>query len=720
MKRRMLAVLLVPFVLCIPSSARSAAPSEWVIEDFSDIVTAQDAGLNDFSGNMGVINKWDVPYGRFDLTCAPDGACPLRFAWDFTVSKDDVAFTGFFLSLFGLSDTRVSFDGRNVQSIRFDEHTLDLDRIDGALIEPGGPRRAKNMCFKIAYHGEKPLELRLELKDANGGSRYTRLHIEPSEDPQFFCWEFREGNSYRDAGQEFNAHKTKTLACVIEREHAGDAIRNPDIGAFEIHKVWLTPERPDAAPASEQELLDLVERRTLQYFLDWSSRKPGSRGIPQDRSTFGGLLTTAGIGYALPAYAIGAERGWLSREDAAKSALDVLRILDNPNAYGPEPTGKIGYQGWLYHFVGVNGKRYMNCNDPATAPDESMNTVELSTIDTGLALMGVLVAQNFFDQGSEAEREIRTRAQSIYNRVNWSFMLDPESKQFYLGWKPNEKRTGPAFAIPDADGRGCYSGTANAPATLDYYTDEAMIVSLLALGQKQQDLPDEIWTAWKRERAPDGFIRSYPGSLFTYQQLHAFLDTRNIVERGRDGQPDTDWFENSRSAMLQAITYASGTTPFKTYGPNAWGFSAAEGPYDAYRAYGIRPLAVNPSPDEDGTVSYYAMVSSISYGRDLRRSAVSAMRHAFATGQWHPRFGLPDAYNADIAQVHGAPANAYRKSGPWVQRALFAIDQGPMLLHIENARSGLVWRMLSVSPEMMLAVDRIRNPDRGTQVAIVR
>lgn len=710
-------ILLVPF---IPFTTRAAPASEWVIEDFSDIVTAQDAGLNDFSGNMGVINKWDVPYGRFDFTAAVGGSCPLRFAWDFTVSKDDVAFTGFFLSLFGLSDTRVSFDGKSVQTLRFDEHTLDLDRIDGVLNEPGGPRRAKNMCFSVAYRGERTLKLRLELKDANGGTRYTRLTIEPSEEPQFFCWEFRDDHAYRDAGQDFDTRKTKTLACVVEREHAGDAVHNPEIGAIELHKVWLTPERPDAAPASEQELLDLVERRTLQYFLDWASRKPGSRGFPQDRSTFGGLLTTAGIGYALPAYAIGAERGWLPRDEAVKLTLDILRILDNPNAYGPEPTGKIGYQGWLYHFVGVNGKRYMNYNDPATAPDESLNTVELSTIDTGIALMGVLVAQNYFDQRNAAEKEIRDRAQSIYDRVNWSFMLDPASKQFFLGWKPNEKRTGPAFSIPDADGHGCYSGTAGAPATLDYYTDEAMIVSLLALGQKQQDLPDEIWTAWKRERSPAGFVRSYPGSLFTYQQLHAFLDTRNIVETGRDGQPDIDWFENSRRAMLQAIAYASGSSEFKTYGPDAWGFSAAEGPYDAYRAYGIRPLAVNPAPDEDGTISYYAMVSSISYGRDLRRRAVSAMRHAFGAGHWHPRFGLPDAYNTEISQASGAHAGAYRKSGPWVQRALFAIDQGPMLLHIENARSGLIWRMLSVSPQMMLAVDRVRKQGTDTQVAIVR
>ncbi|HEY8240226.1 MAG TPA: hypothetical protein VIH35_02205, partial [Kiritimatiellia bacterium] len=192
-------VLIVLAMLC--AGATFADTGEWVIEDFSDIVTPQDAGLNDFSGNMGVINKWEIPYGRADLVTAADGTCPLRFSWDFNQSHDDVAFTGFFLSLFGLSDTKVSFNGKKWQDLTFNEHTLDLDRIDGALIEPGGPRRVKNLCFNIAYRGEKPLKLRLELKDASGGTRYTRLTIQAADQPQFFCWDFRNDREYKTQGE---------------------------------------------------------------------------------------------------------------------------------------------------------------------------------------------------------------------------------------------------------------------------------------------------------------------------------------------------------------------------------------------------------------------------------------------------------------------------------------------------------------------------------------
>ncbi|HEY8240274.1 MAG TPA: glucoamylase family protein [Kiritimatiellia bacterium] len=714
--RRYASVLLVPFVLFVPA-LHGASTDAWVIEDFSDIVTAQDASLNDFSGNMGVINKWDVPYGKLEPAARPDGSRPMQFAWDFSASKDDVAYTGFFLSLFGLSDARATFDGEHVQSIRFDEHTLDLDRIDGRLIEPGGPRAAKDLCALVSYDGDGEVQLRLELKDTRGGSRFTRVALRRTSRPQLICWSFRDPTDYAVQGEDIDLRHVKTLACLIEREHAGDGVHNPTQGALDFHRFWLTPARADRAPETEADLLDLVERRTFQYYLDWASRKPASRGIPQDRSTFGTLLTTGGIGYALPAFVIGAERGWLDRKTAAEHVASVLRILDNDAAYGPEPHGRIGYRGWLYHFVGVDGKRALNFDDPTTVPDERLNTVEISTIDTALALMGVLVAQNYFDGTGRLETEIRERSQSIHDRVDWTFMLDPGSKQFYLGWKPNEKRNGPAFAVRDREGLGCFSGTPQQPATLDYYTDEAMIVGLLALGQERQPLPDQVWTAWKRDRTDNGFVRSYPGSLFTYQQLHAFLDTRNLVEPARDAEPAIYWYENSRRAMMQAIAYASGSDRYRTYGPDAWGFSAAEGPYDTYRAYGIRPLAVDPAPAEDGTISYYAMVSGISYGRDLRRCAVAALRNAFASGHWHPRFGLPDAFNADIAQAGRGGTDAYRQSGAWTQRALFAMDQGPMLLHIENARSGLIWKILSTSPQLVTAVQRVRNQNATIDVA---
>jgi hypothetical protein len=176
------------------------------------------------------------------------------------------------------------------------------------------------------------------------------------------------------------------------------------------------------------------------------------------------------------------------------------------------------------------------------------------------------------------------------------------------------------------------------------------------------------------------------------------------------------WYENSRQAIWKAIDYATvNSKDLPTYGPDAWGISAAEGPDDQYRAYGVPALAVDPEPEEDGTVTYYAMLSAVSYGADLRERAVSALRGAWERGHWHARFGLPDAFHDEIAQAGltiapGTDNRLLRSSGPWWQRPTFAIDQGPMLLHLENARSGLIWGLIAQHPTMQRALGRLAVP----------
>ncbi len=697
------------------------------LEDFSDIVTSVDRGFNDFSGNMSSINKESKPYGLIDLECSDGDQCALRLEWDFSISDDPEAFTGIFLSLFGLTDTQVTFDGQTVETVSFPEHSLDLDDIDGALNEPDGARSYLNICVELSCQGAEDLMLRVELKDTQGGVRFTRLPFPGSPAPQVQCWDFRDPQSYGiPAGHDLDIHHAKVLTFIIERQHIADAVRNPERGAIDIQRIWFTSNRQEIQPEDDQELLDLLARRTYQYFLDWLSRKPASLGIPQDRSTFGDLLTAGGIGFALPAHIVAAERNWIARSEAAAHVLGVLRVLDEQAAFGPEPLGRIGHQGWLYHFLGVDGRRKLNFDFPDSPRNEALDTVELSTIDTGLAIMGVLAAQSYFDNDDSVEVEIRERAQAIYDRVNWAFMLEPASQQFYLGWKPNEQREGTPFEIPDPAGQGSYSGTTSNPATLDFYTDEALIVSLLAVGSTTHPVPAWVYCAWERVRDEQGFIRTFPGALSTYQFFRAFLDAPTLDLPSCPAEDPVNWFENSREAMLRAIAYAE-TNPrsFQTYGPLAWGVSAAEGPSDRYRAYGAPPLALNPEPEEDGTVTYYAMLSAVGFGDDLRGRALSALRRAWERGHWHPRFGLPDAFNDDISQADltvepGTDNRMLRQSGPWMQRALFAIDQGPMLLHLENERSGLIWNLMEQNPNIQRALERLRNEDLNPPTAPVQ
>jgi hypothetical protein len=296
-------------------------------------------------------------------------------------------------------------------------------------------------------------------------------------------------------------------------------------------------------------------------------------------------------------------------------------------------------------------------------------------------------------------------------------MFDNARKQFYLAWKPNENREGNPYLVPDDAGMGQYAGTVAAPATLDYYTDEALIVILLAAGSTTH--PIDARSAYcSLLHAPDsnGLIRTYPGALFTYQFLRAFLDTENLDLAACPGEASINWYANSRKA-INAVISAVSANPLglSTYGPNAWGISAAEGPDDIYRAYGVPGVAIDANAPQDGTVTYYAMVSSISFGNDLTATVVSALNDARTRGLLHYRFGLPDAVNSDISSTALQPAlgNALlRSSGPWVERQLFAIDEGPMVLHLENQSSGLIWNLLANNANIARALGVLQAPSQ--------
>ena len=191
--------------------------------------------------------------------------------------------------------------------------------------------------------------------------------------------------------------------------------------------------------------------------------------------------------------------------------------------------------------------------------NEALNTVELSTIDTTLAVTGALTARQYFDGSDPTEQAIRTLATEIYNRVDWPFMLNQATQQFYLGWKPNETHDDTSgqngrFLLNDAAGQGQYSskptGGQEAPATLDYYTDEGLLVNLLAAASPTHPVSDSVFYNLIRDTKGGSFVRTFPGSLFTYQFASVWLDTDAL---GPDSPPPgttpIDYFTNTQAAI---------------------------------------------------------------------------------------------------------------------------------------------------------------------------
>src|SRR3954454_1126449 len=208
-----------------------------------------------------------------------------------------------------------------------------------------------------------------------------------------------------------------------------------------------------AAVQRDEALLDDVERRSFQYF--WDLADPHTLLVP-DRAPTPSFSSIAAVGFGLTAYGIGAERGYVSRDQAAARTLATLRSL-LALRQGPERRGVSGYKGFFYHFL-----------DMGTA--ERFQNVELSTVDTSLLMAGVLFAQSYFDRGDATETAIRATAEELYERVDWPWE-QARRPAISMGWTPEE-------GFHSYDWRGY---------------NEAMIVVLLALGSPTHPVDAGAW-----------------------------------------------------------------------------------------------------------------------------------------------------------------------------------------------------------------------------------
>jgi hypothetical protein len=681
----------------------------FVLDDFANKVTKSDLGFNYFAGNEGAVGAGVCQWLR---ESAGTGVGSLQLAYNFS---GGTPFAGCFFSVFGLTDTLVSLDGSGQQpatATRFPGYFLDTKDIFRGF-QPWAGRSLEQLRFDIRLDAIAPISLKIELKDEADRVVFARRTVSANTFQTVtlnLSGDFDQGST-----AAFDFRQVSLLSFVIEQ--AG----NPVSGALlldNIAFVDLDGQYPDLDavrndPHHTAALLEYVRATSLLYFLDFASTDARTGGMAQDRSTFADLMSVGGAGFQLTGLCIAAARGYITCDQAATRVLALLRVLhDGPQ--GPQRVGATSYQGFFYHFLGIDGRRKQNFDFNATPEvNEAKNTVELSVIDTALALCGVITARQYFSSDNVRDVEIRRLAEAIYARVNWRFLLDRTTNQFILGWKPNEMRCDPdrdrgcpRFKLDDADRLGQYASKLvngqELPATLDYYTDEGLLVALLAIASPNpaHSVDPSVFFSMKREGAP--FIKTFPGSLFTYQFASCWLDTKNL---GADRDPrgvaaPINYFNNTQQAILACHDYAI-QNPLRRFSLNAlrWGLSACEGPFDEYFAEAAPPLAHTDTglcdngmerPLEVGTLTVYGVGSSILHATD---ETVAALWECQRLGLFHPRFGAADAFNLDIEAlaalcVKPGDPSVLRTTGEWRNFTGFGIDHGPMAILIDNYLSG--------------------------------
>jgi hypothetical protein len=433
---------------------------------------------------------------------------------------------------------------------------------------------------------------------------------------------------------------------------------------------------PRTAPAVDP-FLDTLERRTFDWFWDTAN---SSNGLVPDRWPDVNFSSIAAIGFGLTAYGVGAERGYVTREQARERTLTTLRFLwDAPQS--SQPRDVTGYRGFFYHFLDMEkGLRYQN--------------TELSAIDTALMMAGVLFAQSYFDRDEAPEREVRDLAEKLFRRVEWSWM-QPRPPLIAMAWRPVE-------GMHTHDYKGY---------------EEAMILYVLALGSPTFPISPDAWKArignykWASFYGQE-FINYAP--LFIHQYSHIWIDFRGIHD-AYTREKGVDYFENSRRATYAQRAYAADNpNRFRDYGENMWGLTACIGPAGAkavvdgrevqFHTYWARGASSGDIRD-DGTIAPTAAAGSLPFAPEIVLPALKEMQARYGERAFR-RYGFIDAFNPTFAASGLKPNRGTVHPDGWFCDDYLGIDQGPIVLMTENHRSALVWRVMQKNAHLVRGLCR--------------
>ena len=428
---------------------------------------------------------------------------------------------------------------------------------------------------------------------------------------------------------------------------------NPEVQ----QQTHMAPQHDSLAKFS---LTDL-HKRTFNFF--WELADTVSAQTP-DRWPTKSFSSIAATGYGLTAYIIGVENNYITREEAAKRVLQCLRFLyELPQ--GDTQAGIGGYKGFFYHFLDMRtGERFKN--------------VELSTIDTGLLMAGVLTCFTYFDRDNSTETDIRKFADRLYRRVEWDWFMN-KNDLLSMGWHP-----GKGFLNAEWSGY-----------------NEAMILNILALGSPTHPVKEEIWKNWTKKYQWEnfkGFDHINFGPLFGHQYSHLFIDFKGIQDEYMQSK-GIDYFENSRRATYANRAYCiENPKGFSGYGENIWGLTACDGPgtqkvingkklnFDGYSARGA---AIDYLVD-DGTIAPTAAGGSIPFAPEICLPALKAMYDQYGENLYS-EYGFKDAFNPTCKDEND-------NLNGWYDVDYIGIDQGPILIMLENYKSNLVWNIMKKNP----------------------
>lgn len=440
------------------------------------------------------------------------------------------------------------------------------------------------------------------------------------------------------------------------------------------------PGLPMAALDPEVEEL---QKRTFDWFVHVTDRE---RGLTPDRWPTQSFCSVAAVGFALTCWPVGVERGWMSRDEARTRTLNTVRFFhDAPQ--GPDARGMTGHKGFFYHFLEMDtGHRF--------------GRTELSTVDTTLLMGGMLFAARWFDTDHPEEAEIRRLTQVIYERIEWDWAV-VRPNRISMGWHPE---------------------TGYIEADWNVY-NEGMLTLLLAIGSPTHPVPAAVWEEWcsvydQSWHDRHGPLHLHFAPMFGHQYSHMYVDFRGIQDAWmratsqRLGRP-FDYFINSQLAVEAQRTHAiRNTQGFAGYDDQVWGLTACDGPGDFRVTIGGREReffsysARGPGERDDGTIAPTAAMASFPFAPDPVTACLKAMKARYGQAIY-TEFGFLDSFNLTLTEYRGRLQHGRIVPGTgWVDGDYLGIDQGPIVVMIENHRSDIVWSRMRDEPNLLRGLQR--------------
>ena len=401
---------------------------------------------------------------------------------------------------------------------------------------------------------------------------------------------------------------------------------------------------------SDSALLELVQKQTFKYF--WDFAHPVS-GMSRERSNedFGygnETVTTGGTGFGVMAVIVATERKWITRDTAVKFLLKMVNFLLKADSY---------HGGFPHWMNGETGKTI-----PFSRKDDGADMVETSYL-----FQGLLCARQYFNHDNKVENELRNRIGWMWESIEWNWFTKGGEEVLYWHWSPNN---GWAMNFPVKGFNECLIYYVLAASGENYPVTSAVYHR----GWAQSNFFINGKTYYSH-KLPLGFDAG--GPLFFSHYSFLGLDPHGLKDLYADY-----WEQNQNHTFINHDYCIENPKKFKGYGENCWGLTAGD-TYDGYDAY---------SPTNDGgTIAPTAALSAFPYTPEYSMKALKHFYYDLGDKIWS-EYGFVDGFN---------------ETKNWVAKSHLAIDQGPIIVMIENYRSGLLWKLFMNCPEIQVGLKKL-------------